>query len=170
MNYEIRDEGGVAVVALKGGRSEAGGAAARSHTGAIAGSYEVFRALARQTGMIEVARSDELLAVTEAVATQPPLAQPGIAVLSDGGGHATLCADHLSAAGVPIAELSANTRDALSDLLGPAAAVGNPIDAAGAADHISCPIWNFWPPQMLQQCLVPRAPIAGARLPARAAP
>ena len=123
------------VVALKGGRSAAGGRTARSHIGAIAGSYEVFRALARQTGLIEVERSDELLAVAETLADQPPLSGPGIAVLSYGGGHATLSTDHLSAAGVPLARLTETTRAAVAELLGPAANVRNPIDAAGAADQ-----------------------------------
>lgn len=123
------------VIALKGGRSAAGGRAARLHTGAIAGSYQVFRALARQTGLIEVERSDELLAVAETLANQPPLARPGIAVLSDGGGHATLAADHLSAAGVPLSGLTEATRAGLAELLGPAASVTNPVDAAGAADQ-----------------------------------
>jgi acetyltransferase len=40
------------VIVLKGGRTERGGNAARSHTGAVAGSYDVFRAGLRQAGVI----------------------------------------------------------------------------------------------------------------------
>lgn len=122
------------IVVLKGGRSAAGVSAARSHTGAIAGSYEVFSALARQGGMTEVRRSDELLPVAETLATQPLPGGRGVVVLSDGGGHATLTVDGLTEAGVPLAELGPSTRAALSELLGPAASARNPIDLAGAAD------------------------------------
>ena len=136
------------IIVLKGGRSGAGGRAALSHTGAVAGSYAVFRALARQSGMIEVTRSDALLPVAEALATQPaPVLAPavasegggvvarGLVVISDGGGHATLAADQLSEAGVPLALLSDATRTALRELLGPAASTRNPVDVAGAADR-----------------------------------
>mgnify|MGYP001187958907 FL=1 len=129
------------VVVLKGGISRAGERTARSHTGAVTGSHKVFSALAREAQMIEVVRADELLAVAETLATQP-LVRPrsddtdgGVVVLSDGGGHATLSADHLSKAGVPLAQLSSTTHEALRQRLGPAANVNNPIDAAGAADQ-----------------------------------
>jgi acetyltransferase len=83
------------IVLLKGGRSHAGEAAARSHTGALAGEYAVAQAAFRQAGIIEVRRTDELFAVAETLVRQPP-AENGIAVLSDGGGHATLAIDALS--------------------------------------------------------------------------
>lgn len=123
------------VVVLKGGRSALGERTARSHTGAITGSHDVFRALAAESGVIEVERSDELLPVAETLAGQPDLREPAVAVLSDGGGHATLCADYLTDSGVPLAELSDRTKTALAELLGPAASVHNPIDVAGASDQ-----------------------------------
>jgi acetyltransferase len=124
------------VVLLKAARTAAGGEVARSHTGAIAGSYDVLRAGLRQAGVVEVHRTDELLHVAETLATQPA-APPGrgIALLSDGGGHATLAVDTLHDRNAPLATLSAATRDALRQRLGPAAAVANPIDLAGAADR-----------------------------------
>lgn len=139
------------VVVLKGGRSDAGGRSARSHTGAVAGAYEVFRAAARRSGMIEVDASDELFAVAETLALQPSprlLAGPGASrsgapdegisgfvILSDGGGHATLAADRFAALSVPLARLGADTRSSLRELLGPASSVTNPVDAAGAPDR-----------------------------------
>ncbi|HET9985586.1 MAG TPA: acetate--CoA ligase family protein [Longimicrobiales bacterium] len=123
------------VVLLKGGRSHAGTAAARTHTGAVVGEYGVFRAAMRQAGVLEVGRTDELLAVGETLALQPPVrAWRGVAVLSDGGGHATLAADALSQRGVPLAHLAERTRARLRELLGPAAGVANPVDVAGATD------------------------------------
>jgi acetate---CoA ligase (ADP-forming) len=124
------------VVLLKGGRSEAGRAAARSHTGALASEYGTLRAALRQAGVIELQRSDELFPVAETLARQPAIrAGTGVAVLSDGGGHATLAADTLTAYGVPLARLSRDTERKLRGLLGPNASLANPIDVAGAADR-----------------------------------
>src|SRR5439155_4392605 len=49
------------VIALKGGRTEAGGRATRSHTGSLAGSYQVFAAACRQAGAVLVESLDDLL-------------------------------------------------------------------------------------------------------------
>lgn len=123
------------VVLLAAGRSPQGARAARSHTGAVAAPFDRLRAGLLQAGVVPVTRTDELIPVAEALASQPP-APPGsgVAVLSDGGGHGTLVADHLSEMGVPLAPLSAGTRAALATLLGPASSQANPVDLAGAAD------------------------------------
>jgi acetyltransferase len=121
------------IVLLKGGRSSAGQTASRSHTGALAGEYAVMRAALAQAGVTEVRRTDELFAVAETLARQPPL-RGAIAVLSDGGGHATLAVDALSELKAPLAHLSAETGAALRNLLGPNASVKNPVDLAGASD------------------------------------
>ncbi|NMH96493.1 acetate--CoA ligase family protein [Pseudonocardia acidicola] len=123
------------VVLLRGGRSEAGQRTALSHTGSIAGSDAVATAVLTQAGVELVTRSDELALLAGVLATTAPIpAGRGVAVLSDGGGHATLAADALSAAGVELATLSAATRSNLRALLGPPAAIDNPVDVAGATD------------------------------------
>ncbi len=124
------------VVLLKGGRSVRGKAAARSHTGALAGSYPVFRAGLKQSGVIQVRRTDELLHVTETLANQPVRGgYRGIAVLTDGGGHGTLAIDALQTFGASLAEPAVSTDTELQKLLAGAHPPGNPIDLAGAADQ-----------------------------------
>lgn len=123
------------VVVLKGARTALGGRAARSHTGAIAGAYDVLQAGLRQAGVLEVVRVDQLFHVGETLASQPvPRPDQGFAILSDGGGHATLAMDALQDRGVALAGLAPTTRGRLRDLLGPRAALDNPVDLAGAAD------------------------------------
>lgn len=123
------------IILLKGGRSQAGRAAAKSHTGAIAGSYATLHSALKQVGVVEVRRSDELLPVAETLACQPPVRiGQGVAILTDGGGQATLVTDALRNRGIRLARLSSGTRARLKELLGPAAALGNPVDLAGAAD------------------------------------
>lgn len=146
------------VMLLKGGRSVSGTASARSHTGALAGSYAVLRAGLRQAGVLEVTRSDALFPVGWTLARQPSVpAGAGVVVLSDGGGHATLAADLLSEEAVPLAELAQGTGEALRALLGPSASVANPVDMAGAPDRA---------PEVFPRALelVARDPAAGAVL------
>ncbi|MCI0583315.1 MAG: acetate--CoA ligase family protein, partial [Chloroflexi bacterium] len=124
------------IVLLKGGRTAGGEASARSHTGALAGSYRVLRYALRQAGVVEVTRAEELLSIGQTLAGQPAMAVgTGVAILADGGGHATLAADALADLDAPLARLGEPTRHRLRSLLGPAASVVNPIDLAGAADR-----------------------------------
>ena len=123
------------VVVIKSGRTTVGAGAALSHTGAVAGPYDRLRAGFAQAGVTEVRRTDQLVAVAQTLASQPaPPAGGAIAILSDGGGQNTLAVDALTESGAPLAKLAPATRDGLSAVLGPAAAVANPVDVAGAAD------------------------------------
>lgn len=124
------------LVVLKGGRTKSGSRAARSHTGAVATDDVVVRSALRQAGVVEVRRTDDLLAVGRTLESQPAARSgSGLAVLADGGGHGTLAADALEEFGVPLAELSDATRARLRTLLGPNAATDNPVDLAGASDR-----------------------------------
>ena len=123
------------VVVIKSGRTAAGAKAVLSHTGAVAGPYDRLRAGLAQAGVTEVLRTDQLVPVAHALASQPA-APPGrgIAILSDGGGQNTLAVDLLTESGARLATLACETRDRLRAVLGPAALVANPVDVAGAAD------------------------------------
>ena len=123
------------VVLLSGGKSAAGRQSALSHTGAVAAPAEVTDAVLRQAGVEVVTRSDELGFVAGVLAISPvPSAGKKVAVLSDGGGHATLAVDALSARGIPLAELAPHTEQRLRAILGSTASVINPVDVAGATD------------------------------------
>lgn len=123
------------VVMIKSGRTAVGARAALSHTGAVAGPYDRLRAGLTQAGVTEVRRTDQLVAVAHALASQPAApAGSGIAILSDGGGQNTLAVDAITESGARLATLARETRDRLRKVLGPAAAVANPVDVAGAAD------------------------------------
>jgi acetyltransferase len=123
------------IVAIKSGRTHRGAQAALSHTGAVAGPYDRLSAGLAQAGVVEVTRTDELLHVAETLGRQPACPPDrALAILSDGGGQGTLAADVLAEAGATLASLSTGTTSALRTLLGPAAAVSNPVDLAGAAD------------------------------------
>lgn len=122
------------IIVLKGGRSQTGKKTAGSHTGALAGISEVARTAFQRAGIIVVQNSDELFPVAETLSCLPPIKNNSVAILADGGGHATIAADLLSDYGIRMPELSENAQKKLRRILPEAANVRNPIDVAGGTD------------------------------------
>ena len=88
------------VVLWKGGRTRAGQRAAASHTASLAGSNEIWRALARQTGAVLVDSLDDLGDMLLAFANSPPTAGRRVGVVSGGGGRMVESADACEDAGL----------------------------------------------------------------------
>ena len=122
------------VVVYKSGSTAAGQQAARSHTGALAGSYAMTVDLLRQAGVSVVGKSDEILPVAEGLGLLRQAEGRRIAILADGGGQATIASDRLSEADLQLAELEPATQERLRAVLFPQASVVNPIDVAGSTD------------------------------------
>lgn len=122
------------VVLLKSGRTERGSQSAGSHTGALAGISEVAKLAFERAGIITVENADELFPVAETLSSLPPIYNNKIAILADGGGHATIASDLLTDHGIEIPKLSAKTQKRLKELLPANASIANPVDVAGGAD------------------------------------
>jgi acetyltransferase len=122
------------IILLKSGRSTTGKRSAGSHTGALAGISEVARGAFQRAGIIVIDHSDMLFPAAETLASLPPIKNNKIAILADGGGHATIAADLLTDSGVKIPELSHKTQENLKKILPAAASVPNPVDVAGGTD------------------------------------
>ncbi|WP_075881311.1 acetate--CoA ligase family protein [Vreelandella massiliensis] len=122
------------VVVYKSGSTEQGQKAASSHTGALAGSYQMTVDLLRQSGVSVVQYSDEILPVAEGLGLLQKAHGKRVAVIADGGGQATIASDRLAEAGLTLAELSDDTRAKLREILLPQAATANPVDVAGSSD------------------------------------
>ncbi len=116
------------VIVMRGGLSALGRKAASSHTGALAGSAAVFRAAARQAGVILAADPDEALDASALLAYQPLPAGGRVAVLTLGGGWGVLTADLLAEHGLELAELPPELVAAVDELLPPFWSRGNPVD------------------------------------------
>jgi acetyltransferase len=122
------------IVMLKSGRSLTGRKSAGSHTGALAGMSEVAKTACTRAGIIMIENPDELFPVAETLSSLPHIRNNRVAILADGGGHATIAADILTDFGVMIPELDSKTQSKLKQILPFAAAVRNPIDVAGGTD------------------------------------
>jgi len=122
------------VVIYKSGRTEAGQVAASSHTGSLASSFALTSGLLRQAGATVISQSDKILSVAEGLSKLPVPNGGRIAILTDGGGHATVTVDAIVDAGLELATLSDETIAKLRRLLPPAASFQNPVDVAGGTD------------------------------------
>ncbi|WP_300464750.1 acetate--CoA ligase [Desulfobacula sp.] len=122
------------IILLKSGRSAPGKKSAGSHTGSLAGMSEVANRAYGRAGIIVIENSDELFPVAETLSSQPPIKTNSIAILADGGGHATIAADLLTDYGIHLPELSDKTQENLRKILPESASVVNPVDVAGGTD------------------------------------
>lgn len=137
------------VVGIKVGTSSAGARAAASHTGALAGSNEVYDAVFKQAGIIRVNDAGELLDVGEALVKCPLPKGNRIAILADGGGTVTLAADVAGRYNLVVPVLSEETQQKLSEAM-PAAGLHsarNPIDFA---TEVNIRAWARFPEILLQ--------------------
>jgi acetyltransferase len=126
--------GGKTLVFVQVGRSTAGQAMIRSHTGALAGNSAIMAAFLRRCGIIQADSYDEFVE-TIALFAHAPLdraAGHDVVMVSGSGGGAALAADHLDAAGLKLAELHAVTREKIKAALPELGDVTNPIDVTGA--------------------------------------
>ncbi len=120
------------IVLLKGGRTEAGQAAAASHTGSLAGDDRVWDALATQTGCILTETLDDFLETLLAfqmlnVRAERPTER--VVLFGNGGGTSVLATDYFAKLGLVINSLDGATLATLEALkLPPGTSVVNPID------------------------------------------
>jgi acetate---CoA ligase (ADP-forming) len=116
------------IVALKGGRSEAGQRGARSHTAALMTNDSVVDALFANGGVIRVRTLEELVDVTSFFDSQPIPNGNRVAIIGNVGGPLILAADAAEASGLAVPVLSASLQQGVLDVVADAAATANPVD------------------------------------------
>jgi len=122
------------IVVIKAGRTQAAAKAAASHTGALTGNDEVLDAAFARCGVLRVNSISEVFNLADILAKQPRPKGPRLAIVTNAGGPGVLATDHLILRGGELAELSAETKQALDAALPPAWSHGNPVDMLGDAD------------------------------------
>jgi acetyltransferase len=122
------------VIVIKSGREREGARAANSHTGALAGSDEVFDTAIRRAGMLRVYTIEELFSAVETLARARRVQGNRLAMLTNGGGPGVLATDALVSGGGRLAELSEATVAELNRVLPPEWSHGNPVDIVGDGD------------------------------------
>jgi len=125
------------IVALKSGRTEAGARAAASHTGAIAGSDNIYDAAFSQTGILRAKDMEEFFDAGKALAMQPPAAGNNIGVITDAGGPGIMAVDECELLGLFVRRFSEETIQKFEKLkaegkLPKFATNLNPVDITGS--------------------------------------
>lgn len=117
------------VVIWKGGQTEAGTRATASHTGSLAESMVIWRAMMRQTGAIEVDSLEEMVDTITAFLYVQPTRQDRVALISMTGGQSVVTTDAFAKAGLQVPLLTSQSYERLSQFFN---VVGgsykNPID------------------------------------------
>ncbi len=121
------------VMAVKVGKGGAGITAARSHTGAIAGRYEIYRAAFKKAGVIELDGYEEFLAACKAFGMQGRAAGNRVMIITDGGGVGVGLSDACHALGLDVAPLPEELSEKLKRELPPYFSISNPLDLTGSA-------------------------------------
>lgn len=118
------------VIAIKGGMTAQGMRAAASHTAALAGSPDIWRAFFKQCGAMQVENFDEMVNTLIAFDTSPLPSGRAMALITNSGGFSVIQTDMCLKAGIEVPRFSPETIEALRALV-PAAgtSIGNPLDA-----------------------------------------
>lgn len=124
------------VVLLHPGRSKAAQASAATHTGAIAGDYEVMHALVTDAGVIHVESLEEFVDVSQILVRCSEFTGGGAAVFTESGAFKALTLDLCERVGLELPLLSVKAEAALREALPVFVPPSNPLDltAQGLVD------------------------------------
>ncbi len=127
------------MVIVKGGRFEESAMLSYTRLGSMAGEDLIYDAVFRRAGMVRVEDMLELFNTSESLSKLPTPAGKRLAIVTNAGGPAILAIDTLIKSGGQLAELSPETRQEISDILGVNATVTNPVDCLSnvSADQFS---------------------------------
>jgi len=117
------------IVLLKGGKSEAGALAAKSHTYSLSGNARLLNSVLELSGVTLADGIYQMMDLANALATIPhvdPACRTAILTLSGGAG--VLACDALEGRGIPVAQLSEQTKKTLGEVFPVWMPVSNPID------------------------------------------
>ncbi len=133
------------VIVLKSGRSEAGAAAASSHTGSIAGSDSAVEVLLKRGGAIRVETLEMAYLAAMVLSKAKPMKGNKIGVVTNAGGPGILITDRLAANGFELPLMDENTQNDLLKKIYPESSTKNPIDviAAGTPEHYAISLKNM---------------------------
>lgn len=121
------------VVLMKAGKTSSGSKAAMSHTGALAGNFQVYEAVFKQKGVIQANDLNELLDYASILTQKKKVNGNRVAIITISGGAGVMMADKCEENGLTLAEFSPETESELKDVLPAFASVKNPVDVTAQA-------------------------------------
>jgi len=120
------------IIAFKGGKTSAGARAAKSHSGAMAGSREIYEAAFRQAGVIWASTTEEMLEWSAAFSRLPLPRGNRVGILTRGGGWGVIAADACNEIGLEVPPLEEKLIRTLDPVMPVYWSKGNPVDLAAS--------------------------------------
>ena len=121
------------IIAIKAGRSAVGQQAAASHTGSLAGSYEVYEAAFRQAGIIVAENLSDALSLAMLLGSEGYPKGKRAVVISSAGGFCVLASDYAEIHGIQMPSLSETLIADMNSFMPDGWSRQNPVDMIGDA-------------------------------------
>lgn len=122
------------LMVLRGGRTEAGRAAATSHTGSMSGEVTIFNAACRQAGLLQVSVPSELLELSAGFSSLPLPKGNRVGIVTLGGGWGVVTADECNEKGLFVPDIPDGIIKTIDRYLPPFWSRANPLDLVGTRD------------------------------------
>ncbi|MGD0319127.1 MAG: CoA-binding protein, partial [Nitrososphaerales archaeon] len=122
------------IIVLKAGKHKTGAKAVRSHTGALAGDFEVYDAAFKRVGVVRVDEIGDLFNCASVLDSRHLPAGPRLAIVTNAGGPGVVASDAVADHGGELAKLSDESMRTLNEHLPPFWSRGNPVDVLGDTD------------------------------------
>ncbi len=119
------------VIALKAGKGRQGERAVRSHSGSLAGPFELFQGAMEQAGIVEAETTEELVDLAAAFSALPIPRGARAGVMTLGGGWGVAAADSFDREGLELAVLPQEVIAELDEFLPSFWSRRNPVDIVG---------------------------------------
>ena len=116
------------IIILKTGSSETGAKAALSHSGSMAGNFEVYRAALKQAGVTFLEEDGQVLPAVKTLLNLPTLEGNRVAVVTFSGAGGIMIVDALERYGLRVGALSPKTIETVAELSPDWMPLGNPLD------------------------------------------
>ncbi len=118
----------VPVAILKVGKSPTGRTAAKSHTAALTGDDEVWRAVFRQYGVIEIDDADDIADLGKVFGCGRRTAGKRLGIVTTSGGAGIIMADRAWDLGLTVDPLPGDVQDSLARFVPSFGSTANPVD------------------------------------------
>ncbi len=122
------------IIVLKGGITEEGSKAVSSHTGSLAGSYEIYSAVFKQSGVLQAKDLEELFNFARILSQEIMPKGNKVQIITDGGGYGVLTTDALLTQGLKLAKMKKENLNKIKKVSPPHVVLRNPIDLTGDAN------------------------------------
>ncbi len=116
------------IVVHKSGSSKTGARAAMSHTGSMAGNYQLVKAGLKQVGVTFLEEAGQMSHAVKTLLNLPPMEGSRVGVITYSGGAGIMVSDGLERHGLQLAAFSPQTIDQLAALSPGWMPLGNPLD------------------------------------------